>query len=41
MKQPEELARKQIDQLLPDAGWMLQDRSEFDPKYGSFVAMNG
>lgn len=30
MEQPEEQTRARIDQLLSDAGWVIQDRSDFN-----------
>ncbi|WP_256819598.1 type I restriction endonuclease subunit R [Pseudomonas putida] len=30
MQQPEQIARTKIDQLLTDAGWVIQDRDAFD-----------
>jgi len=39
MELPEELARKQIDLLLSDAGWVLQDRNEFNRSAALGVAV--
>ncbi|VFR25717.1 Type I restriction-modification system, restriction subunit R [plant metagenome] len=39
MELPEQQARKNIDQLLADAGWVLQDRSELDRSAGVGVAV--
>lgn len=39
MELPEQQARKNIDQLLTDAGWVLQDRNEFDRNAGVGVAV--
>ncbi|MBB3332734.1 type I restriction enzyme R subunit [Halomonas campaniensis] len=39
MQQPEEQARSRIDQLLRDAGWVIQDRSDFDRQAALGVAV--
>ena len=39
MDTPEDKAREHIDQLLVDAGWTLQDRSQFDRKAAPGVAV--
>lgn len=39
MELPEQQARKHIDQLLADAGWLLQDRNQFDRNAGTGVAV--
>lgn len=39
MRGPEEIAREKIDQLLSAAGWLLQDRSEFDRNASLGVAV--
>ncbi len=38
-KTPEQLAREVIDQLLSLAGWVLQDRDEFDRNAAEGVAV--
>ncbi len=39
VQQPEEQARTRIDQLLRDAGWVIQDRSDFDRQAALGVAV--
>lgn len=39
MQQPEEQARSRIDQLLRDAGWVIQDRNDFDRQAALGVAV--
>jgi len=39
MQQPEQHAREEIDRLLTDAGWLLQDRDAFDRKAALGVAV--
>ena len=39
MSTPEEVARIKIDELLTQAGWIIQDRSEFDRTAGLGVAV--
>ncbi|SFU48972.1 DEAD/DEAH box helicase family protein [Halomonas korlensis] len=39
MQQPEEQARTRIDQLLSDAGWVIQDRNDFDRHAGLGVVV--
>ena len=39
MDQPEQRARRTIDALLEAAGWLLQDRGEFDRNAGTGVAV--
>jgi type I restriction enzyme R subunit len=36
---PEEMARRQIDQLLVDAGWAVQDRDTHDPRVSRGIAV--
>lgn len=39
MELPEQQARKRIDQLLSDAGWLLQDKDQFNRNAGVGVAV--
>src|SRR5690554_7061649 len=39
MELPEQHARRNIDQLLSAAGWVLQNRSQFDRNAGAGVAV--
>jgi type I restriction enzyme R subunit len=39
MPDPEALARIEIDRLLTQAGWIVQDRAEFNPFAGVGVAV--
>ena len=39
MELPEQRARKQIDQLLADAGWVVQNRDQFDRSAALGVAV--